>query len=81
MEKVTSKKEILESAGYRYNFNRMVYFNQAARKVFSVEAIDDNSEQWLHDRIAEENGERGWRFYFNAPPSDTVRQKLVNELG
>jgi hypothetical protein len=77
---VTSKKEMLESAGYRYNFNRMVYFNQAARKVFSVEAIEDDSEQWLHDRIAEKNGERGWRFYFNAPPSDAIEQELVNEL-
>ena len=80
MPAVTTKTEILEAAGYRYNFTRMVYFNQTARKVFSVEAVEDNTEDWLQDRIAEENGDRGWCFYFNKRPSDAVRRELVNEL-
>ena len=80
MPTVTRKKEILEAAGYTYNFTRMVYFNRAARKVFSVEAVEDNTEDWLNQRIVEENGDGEWRFNFNVAPSDRVRRELVNEL-
>ena len=71
---------LLRRADYRYNFDRMVYINRAARKVFSVEAIEDHSAEWLAERLAEPtNGE--WRFYFNeVPPPAVVRDFLV-ELG
>jgi len=75
-----TKKEILERAGYTYDFRRMVYYNQKTKKVFSVEAVLDNDEQWLQRHIGEENGVAGWRFYFSSDPSEAVKHELVSEL-
>jgi len=74
------KAERLKRAGYRYNFNRMVYINRIARKVFSVDAIEDHSAGWLADRIDESN-EGEWRFYFNEAPSDAIVRDFLVELG
>jgi hypothetical protein len=75
-----NKRELLEHAGFVYNFDREVYFNRTARKIFSVEAIEDHDPTWLRSCIEEDNGSTEWRFYFNSPPSDIVRQELVGEL-
>ena len=77
---VSSKKDILDEKGYRYNFTRMIYVNRSTRKVFSVVAVEDNTEEWLAERIAEENGGAEWRFYFNSTPSERVKQELLSEL-
>jgi hypothetical protein len=74
------KAERLKRAGYRYNFHRMVYINRAARKVFSVDAIEDHSAEWLADRI-EESNEGEWQFYFNQAPSAAVVRDFLVELG
>ncbi|HUP62456.1 MAG TPA: hypothetical protein VNA69_18775 [Thermoanaerobaculia bacterium] len=75
-----TKEDLLKRAGYRYNFDRMAYINRDARKVFSVEAIEDHSAEWLCDRIAEtNNGE--WRFYFNEAPSPSVVRDFLSDLG
>jgi hypothetical protein len=66
------KENFLRQAGFRYNFNRMSYINRAARKVFSVEAVEDHSEEWLLERIRERNDSGDWQFYFNDPPSPGV---------
>ncbi len=75
-----TKKEILEGAGYTYDFRRMVYYNRRTKKVFSVEAIKDNDEHWLQKCIGEENGLAGWQFYFTSIPSEAVKSELVGEL-
>ena len=75
-----TKQEILDEAGYRYNFDRMVYINRPAKKVFSIEAIEDHSAEWLSERVAEPtDGE--WRFYFNEAPSAAVIQDFLVALG
>jgi len=75
------KQDLLKNAGYRYNFDRMVYVNRAARKAFSVEFVDDNPEDVIA-RCIQENGEpNGWHFYFNSPPSESVRRQLERALG
>lgn len=74
------KDEVLKSAGYRYNFDRMVYINRATKKVFSVEAIEDHSVEWLSDRIAEKNN-GDWRFYFNEAPAPAVVRDFLSEFG
>jgi len=74
------KEELLKQAGYRYNFDRMVYVNRAAKKLFSVEAVEDNSEDWLGEKIAERNDTGEWQFYFNEGPSDAVRRDFIAEL-
>lgn len=73
------KEDLLNQAGYRYNFDRMAYVNRAAKKVFSIEAIEDHSEEWLSEKLAERN-HSDWRFYFNEAPSSSVRRDFIAEL-
>ena len=74
------KGELLERNGYRYNFDRMAYVNRAAKKVFSIEAIEDNAVDWLSARMAEQ-GSGDWQFYFSGPPpSPAVVRDFVAEL-
>lgn len=80
MSTLETKKDILERSDYGYNFMRMVYFNRKAKKVFSVEAVEDHDENWLQARIAEENGSQEWKFYFTREPSQAVQRELVSEL-
>jgi hypothetical protein len=75
------KKDILLQAGYRYNFDRDLYVNRDARKAFSLEFVDDASEEELARRIRENGDGSGWRFYFNAVPSEGVRRELERVLG
>jgi hypothetical protein len=77
---VATKQQILEGAGYRYSFDREVYFNRQAKKAFSVEFIEDKPEEELRRRI-EEKAAREWQFFFNNPPSDAVKRELASVLG
>jgi hypothetical protein len=74
----STKTQILENAGYAYSFDRMVYVNREARKVFSTEFVQDHGETELEARINErppDNHE--WRFYFNADPPEAVKRELA----
>ena len=75
------KQEVLETAGYVYGFDREIYFNRAARKIFSVEFVEDHGTAELERRICEDTKGEEWRFYFNAPPSDAVKRELERTLG
>ena len=75
------KKEILERANYKYHFTRTIYFNRDARKVFSLEAIEDNDPQWLSDRINMATRSDEWEFFFNTVPSDKIKTEILRELG
>lgn len=81
VQAVDSKWQILQEAGYAYNFDRMVYLNKSARKVFSVEFVQDHSENELQRCISEESNGAEWRFYFNSPPPAAVQRELENVLG
>lgn len=81
MGTVASKSEILREAGYAYNFDRMVYFNPRTKKVFSVEFVEDHSEDQLQSCLSEETNGAEWRFYFNSPPPGAVKRELENVLG
>jgi hypothetical protein len=80
MTSSTTKKQILDTAGYRYNFDRSLYINREARKAFSVEFIDDKPQEELERRIREETPGSEWRFFFNTPPSDAVKRELAKAL-
>jgi hypothetical protein len=73
------KGELLDKNGYRYNFDRMAYISRAAKKVFSIEAIEENPIEWLSARMAE-RGNGDWQFYFTQPPSQAVVRDFVAEL-
>ena len=78
----TAKQQILENAGYAYSFDRRSYINRRARKVFSLEFIQDNSEGVLQTLIDEPSSPSGeWQFYFNSPPSEAVKRELSAILG
>jgi hypothetical protein len=54
------KQQILENEGYRYSFDRQVYFNRKARKAFSVEFVEDHPEEELSRLIREEAASGDW---------------------
>ena len=63
MTDLTEKEELLESSGYQYHFDRMLYFNRTARRAFSLEFVEEHSQQEilqiLHAPPAED-----WVFFF-----------------
>jgi hypothetical protein len=75
------KKDILRQANYRYHFDRDLYYNPRAKKVFSIEFVDDKPEEVLARCIDENANGNGWRFYFNSPPSESVKRELESVLG
>jgi hypothetical protein len=77
---IATKRRILEDAGYVYAFERAVYFNPVARKVLSIEFVEDHNDDELQECISENSGGVEWRFYFNSPPAPAVRRELVGVL-
>jgi len=78
---VEAKIQILDNAGYDYTIDRMAYLNMQARKMFSLEYVQDHSASELADRINEPGPpDDEWRFYFNAEPSEAVKQELLSVL-
>jgi ABC-type transporter lipoprotein component MlaA len=81
MDTTPEKDEILRNAGFRYHFDRMAYVNRKTKQVVSVEAVEDRSQEWLGEMIAQANESGDWRFYFEEPPSPAVKQAFLTELG
>ena len=75
-----AKEDLLTRAGFRYNFVRMSYINRLAKKVFSQEAVEDHSEEWLLDKIREPNSSGDWQFYFNEQPSVAMKREFLAEI-
>ena len=75
-----AKDQLLRAAGFRYNFDRMAYINRSDRKIVSVEAIADNSLDWLRSLIADASNSHDWTFYFTMEPSPAVRQAFLAAL-
>jgi hypothetical protein len=76
-----SKTEILDEAGYAYSFDREMYINRKTKKAFSVEFVQDRSEDQIRKYIRERTDGLEWRFYFNLPPSEAVKHELESVLG
>jgi len=77
MATTATKQRILQDAVYSYSFDRMIYLNRDARKVFSVEFVDDHDEAELEALVnGPSSADREWRFYFNSIPSDAVKREL-----
>jgi len=81
MTALATKSRILEDADYVYNFDRQAYVNRGAKKIFSIEFVEDHSAGVLQDRISDNNSGPGWQIYFNTEPSQSVRRELENVLG
>src|SRR5947207_7360881 len=78
---LVAEQHTLESAGYVYNFYREVFFNRKAKKIFSMDFIEDKDEETLEQCIREtrEAPDGRWLFYFNSPPAESVRRQLEAE--
>lgn len=81
MQRLDTKIQILEESGYSYSFDRQIYINRRTKKAFSVEFVEDHSEEELLRCINEDAPGGEWRFYFNSEPSAAVKHELVGVLG
>lgn len=78
-DKQEMKLDILKKFGYIYDLTRNVYHSRNVRKIFSYQAIQDNSLEWLKERIAI-RGQRWWRFFMTEELSDNLRDKILRSL-
>jgi hypothetical protein len=74
------KSDLLKNADYAYYLDRAMYFNRKAKKIFSVAFIQDHSWSDLESCISEPTGGPDWHFYFNDPPSESLRSQIEESL-
>jgi hypothetical protein len=74
------KKRILEDAGFAYSFDRLSYINRQARKVFSIEFVQDNDEAEIRARIGRPTPAGEWEFNFNSKPTDSVKREFLRSI-
>lgn len=77
---LTEKRRILENAGFVYNFDRDLYYNRNKKKVFSIDFVEDHTNDELQKFINETSDGINWRFYFNIAPSSAVKHELISVL-
>jgi hypothetical protein len=77
------KEQILKKDGYVYNFDHAMYFNRKAKKIFSMDFIEDDSVsvQDIEERVREANSGTGWQIYFVGDLPDSVRRQVEASLG
>jgi hypothetical protein len=80
MTKLAEKEQILRKAGYSYEPEREVYINRKARKVFSVDFLEDHDAKEIANKIHEAASGTEWTFIFNDKPSDSVKRELAKML-
>ena len=80
MRRFGTKDELLEDAGYYYNFDRALYVNRPAKKAFSIEFVEDHSNEQIEACIRDSANGGAWKFYFNSDPADYVRHELERIL-
>jgi hypothetical protein len=78
--RTATKEQLLKKFGYGYNFDRELYLNRTLKKAFSVEFIEDRSEEEIEKAIQEPAVGR-WRFFFNGSLSSAAENELANLLG
>jgi hypothetical protein len=71
-------QNLIESAGFTYWAGRELYIHTKAKKIISLEEVDDLSEERLRKFIAAPNDSGEWMF--STPPTDLVRKTLLAEL-
>jgi hypothetical protein len=79
-ELTTDNEQILKSARYVYNFDRMAYFNRAAKKAFSVEWVEDHTDEELRRALDEPNNSDDWQLYAEPRPPQSVINEFLAEI-
>jgi len=75
-----TKMQLLKGAGYTYEFDHQIYVNRKDRKIFSIEFIEDQPPEVIENRIRADAPASDWSFFFNSPPSDSVKRELARVL-
>ncbi len=80
MTKLAEKEQLLRKAGYSYEPDREVYINRKARKVFSIDFLEDHDAKAIASKIREATLGAEWIFIFNNIPSESVKRELAKML-
>ncbi len=80
MTELMEKEQLLKKAGYSYKPDREVYVNRKARKVFSIDYLEDHDTKEIASKIQEDARGAKWTFIFNDEPSDSVKRELAKML-
>jgi hypothetical protein len=80
VEEHAMKMDILRVANYTYNFDHELFFNRDEKKAFSFPFLDDHAEDEVLRCVNERTDRSAWKFYFNFPPSETVKRELERTL-
>ncbi len=76
----TDKEPILKAAEYVYDFDRMAYYNRASKKAFTIEWVEDHTNDELRRALEEPNDSDGWRLYAEPPLPHRVINEFVAEI-
>ena len=74
------KIAFLESHGFRYIFDRDVFFSVDSKKCISLEYAKDHELAELQELVASPNETGRWLFHFNEQPSRTLQAQLSQVL-
>jgi hypothetical protein len=77
---MSDKEPILKAAKYVYNFDRMAYYNRSVKKAFSVEWVDDHTEEELRRALAEPNDSGEWQLFAEPRPPQRVINEFLAEI-
>ncbi len=80
MPKLSTKVQLLETAGFKYNFDRMMFINRQDKRAFSIEFVDDKPETEIELKISEPKAKAEWEFYTNSPMSEGMKRELERVL-
>jgi hypothetical protein len=75
-----AKEEFLESNGFVYDYERMLFVSRTTRQVISREFIEDNSLARVQQIVQEGNSTGKWVYYFNQQPTPSVKETLEKAL-
>jgi hypothetical protein len=81
MTELSEKRQILDTAGFVYEFYREVYVNRKAKKIISMDFIEAHSAAELERELQRQTDGTSWLFLFKNEPPASVRHQLENALG
>ena len=76
----TDNELILKAAKYIYNFDRMAYYNRTRKKAFSVEWVEDHTNEDLRHALDEPNENGDWKVYAEPHPPQRVIDEFLAEI-
>jgi hypothetical protein len=74
------KEQLLKEAGYTYRPDREAYINRRARKIFSVDFLEEHEPEEIASKIREATPGNEWTFIFNQQPTDSMKRELARLL-